>query len=175
VFIVIFVSDGIIFREMTMKKGFTLIELLIVIAIVAILAGAMVPMISTTREDTRVAKAHAELDAIKTAALLMHHDVGAGAWPCTGFTGAGIIDDNDCGGGNYGALWQGPYIDVWGNDPWSDTLPAPYGIYEYDLIPSGGDGTNEIYAISCGPNRVCNVVSPDSDDIMLLIVSDRSR
>jgi len=71
--------------SLRLNNSFTLIELLVVIAIVAILAGAMVPMVSVTREDARQTKVLAELDAIKAAAFLLHHDTGQ--WPVIGNTG----------------------------------------------------------------------------------------
>lgn len=94
------------------RQGFTLIELLIVIAIAAIIAGAMVPMFNVTRQDAKQAKASSELDTIKTAAIMLHHDTNV--WPQTGAAGAGLIDD----GSPDIADWKGPYIDAWGSDPW---------------------------------------------------------
>lgn len=48
------------------SRGFTLVELLIVIAIAAIIAGAMVPLFQTTRVDVKMTRILTEVDAIKT-------------------------------------------------------------------------------------------------------------
>jgi prepilin-type N-terminal cleavage/methylation domain-containing protein len=71
------------------RKGFTLIELIIVIALIAILAGAMVPMFRSNRLEAQQAKAMAELDAIKSAALMFHADTGT--WP-PGYAAPGYQD-----------------------------------------------------------------------------------
>ncbi len=87
------------------RQGFTLIELLIVIAIAAIIAGAMVPLFNVSREDAREAKAGSELDSLKMAAIMLHYDTNR--WPPPGSLGAGLIDDVA------GTIpsWEGPYID----------------------------------------------------------------
>jgi general secretion pathway protein G len=100
------------------KNGFTLFELLIVIVIVGILFGAMVPILNVSRQDARVAKAQSELDSIKTAAMMLHHDTGE--WPPDSTTGSDFITNDSTFPG-----WAGPYLDEWKDDPWG----SPYEIW----------------------------------------------
>lgn len=111
------------------KSGFTLLELVIVIAIIAILAGAMVPMFSASRLEARQAKVNVDEDAIKTASTMLHHDTGE--WPAEGDQGEGLITDDD-GTGVAIPDWSGPYLDGWRDDPWGNS---------YEIYDSGSDPT----------------------------------
>ena len=137
-----------------MKRGFTLIELLIVIAIIVALAGAMIPMFSTTRLTAMQASVQAELDAIKSACIMMHYDTGT--WPVAGTYGTGIM--TTAGGTN----WTGPYLDSWLNDPWG----FPYRIIDTGAAPIvvtaaswggdnavGGAGANTDFTVMITPTR----------------------
>ena len=116
--------------------GFTLIELLIVIMILAVLAGAMIPVFRTTRLTAQQAKADADLDSIKTASIMYHFDTSQ--WPPIGNTGNGYITN-----GAAADNWNGPYLDEWKNDPWS----MPYVIYNGTgvnrFIESWGQGKTD--------------------------------
>ena len=97
-------------------KGFTLIELLIVIAIMAVLAGAMLPMFRVNQLTAQQARVRADLDSTKTASIMYHQDTGA--WPpgavAPGLqTGADFVTDAAPVTPN----WAGPYLDQYGNDP----------------------------------------------------------
>jgi len=63
------------------RAGFTLIEIVIAVAIVAIFAAALSPMVFRHLEDAKLTKAQNESETIATAVLSYYKDVGA--WPYT--------------------------------------------------------------------------------------------
>jgi len=67
------------------RRGFTLIEIVIAVAIVAIFAAAMSPMVFRHLEDAKTAKAQNETEVIATAVLSYYKDVGK--WPITNLDG----------------------------------------------------------------------------------------
>ncbi len=67
------------------KHGFTLIEIVIAVAIVAIIAAAISPMVFRHLEDAKISKAQNETETIATAVLNYYKDVGA--WPYTNANG----------------------------------------------------------------------------------------
>ena len=140
------------------KQGFTLIELLIVIAIAAILAGAMVPLFSVTREDARKAKAASEMDAIKTAVIMYHYDTDN--WPGDMDDGTGLVTDDE------DTNWNGPYIEQWKKDPW--------GTANYALESVG---TSLYVYTRCGDEEAdtyAEAADIDADACTMLITSDNS-
>jgi len=138
------------------KKGFTLIELLIVIAIIAILAGAMIPLFNISSEKAREAKAIAEMDVIKTAAVMLHHDTGH--WPNVSTAGDDFITDV-----TEWPSWNGPYLDEWRNDPWGD---HPYEIWDEAV-------GNKRYINCWGPDKTDD--DGADDDIKLLLTPDKTK
>ena len=149
-------------EELKMREeSFTLIELLIVVAIVAILAGAMMPIFNITRQEAKEAKVLAELDAVKMASVLLHYDTDE--WPVVGTAGEGLVDNNGVIVG-----WAGPYLDEWKEDPWGNL----YSINETNV-------EEKVYVYSYGINEEDEFVAaagggPGGDDISLLITSDRN-
>lgn len=61
------------------NRGFTLIEVIVVAAIIAILAGILVPMIFNQVDEARVTRAQAECKTISSAILMFRKDTGK--WP----------------------------------------------------------------------------------------------
>jgi general secretion pathway protein G len=121
------------------RQGFTLIELVLVVAIIAILAGAMVPVIQASRTEAREAKALAEVDAMKSAGTLYRADTGN--W-CTDLNRL-VSDGTPAIPG-----WQGPYIDQIGTDPWNQAYALKtVGTIIY-LQSLGADGDDD----NCSPS-----------------------
>jgi len=136
------------------RKSFTLIELVIVVAIIAILAGAMVPIIRSSRTEAREAKALAELDSIKAAAMMFHADTGV--WPPASTDGEGLMSDTTTATPD----WEGPYLDTWGDDPWDNA----YEIYDAGTAPAA----IVVRARSGGPSATVT-----TDDIITIITPSR--
>lgn len=67
------------------RRGFTLIEIVIAVAIVAIFAAALSPMVFRHLEDAKVTRAKNETDTISTAILGYYKDTGR--WPFTNADG----------------------------------------------------------------------------------------
>ncbi len=78
-------------RDDRRRRGFTLMELLIVIAIMAILAGLLVPVIFYVQKQAKISATKAEIGGLKTA--LAQYDFSFGQFPPdTSATAAGVID-----------------------------------------------------------------------------------
>ncbi len=152
------------------RSAFTLIELLVVLMIMAILAGAMVPMITANRLQAQQAKVSADQDAIKTASTMVHYDCGASCWGdgavAPGLTtGAGIMTVPILGGCTCTApTWGGPYLDRWANDPWGNP---------YRMIWSGL-ASGSLSITTYGADNAVGGTGANAD-IGLQITADRLR
>lgn len=100
------------------RKGFSLMELILVVAIMAILAGVLTPMVFASKRAAQDAKALSELDAIATACRAYYSDHN---------TMAGITMDLLAEGGY---ISQADPVDPWGNaydvisvGTWTDGVP----------------------------------------------------
>lgn len=75
------------FNRKVDRRGFTLIEIVIAVAIVAIFAAAMSPMVFRHLADAKASKAQNESEVVATAVLSYYKDVGK--WPITNTNGPG--------------------------------------------------------------------------------------
>jgi len=136
-----------------MKKssGFSLIEIIVVMAILAILAGAIVPVLFNRLEQARYERTQQDLQAIYEAAM------GVPAEDYFGFVGdVGRLPDSvaqlmDSTG--QGSAWNGPYLAFGGGFSTEDIYGMPYVI-----------DSNPIIARSFGPDRTDN--NGAGDDIV---------
>lgn len=87
------------------KRAFTLIEMLTVIAIIAILAGLLVPALGKARQKAKEAKALTEIKSIEGACLAYYTEYGK--WP---HTWGGASDTSYGGLGGY--AWNRDLMDV---------------------------------------------------------------
>lgn len=73
------------FQDRMDRRGFTLMEIVIAVAIVAIFAAAISPMVFKHLEDAKLTRAQNETESIATAVLSYYKDVGT--WPYTNVNG----------------------------------------------------------------------------------------
>ncbi len=97
------------------RGGFTLIEIVIAVAIVAIFAAALSPMVFRHLEDSKITKAQNESETISTALLSYYKDTGK--WPVTNadgpsgnginriVSGSVVATGAGAGAGTGAALW----------------------------------------------------------------------
>jgi len=138
--------------------------MVIVVAIVALLAGILVPIAFNQVDDAEVARAMADVRQISSAMMLFRSDTGE--WPSQ--TKKMLYSDGDAATNednfeapgdaehlenplrdNADAVsgWQGPYMAMFAADPWNnryivevDGFSAPGAPYAW-VISAGPDGT----------------------------------
>lgn len=155
------------------RKGFTLIEVIVVAAIIAILAGILVPMIFEQIGESKVAKARGDVKNVMSAIVMFRKDTQK--WP--NYVGAAATDNTVTllrgAQGNlpafdaaatgwtqtvpqniedhlniddntaYGATWKGSYLASANKDPWENA---------YLINADAFNGTNPVWVISAGPD-----------------------
>jgi general secretion pathway protein G len=123
------------------RTGFTLIEILVVIAVIAILASIVTPMVFRNVGDAKVSSARAQIEILATA--LDSYRLDNDHYPSTA-QGLGALRTRPSGQPSAGN-WRGPYIrkNV-PDDPWKKLYqylsPGKVNADSYDLLSLGRDG-----------------------------------
>ncbi len=161
------------------KKGFTLIEVIVILAVIAILAAVLTPMIIGYISDARKSAAESDVKTIATAVQAFNRDMKD--WPIwaagtartsaatkydalqstDGNTPTGTIPSNIDDIDNHlvtnvqaypttgRSKWIGPYLETVKQDPWGNK----YYIDVKGLQPANVGGFMVGWAASAGPNK----------------------
>ena len=152
------------------NKGFTLIEVIVVAAIIAILAGILVPMIFNQIDESKTARAQADVKSLAMAIQMLRKDTGK--FPTLDKTTATdtvtilYVPDGNAGIPNLAAgwsnakennitdhlrdnsgaysNWKGPYLPQLSVDPWNNAY-----VINADAFRSPGSA---VWVLSGGPN-----------------------
>jgi len=93
-----------------MKAGFSLIELMVVISIIAILGSIIALNVFRAIEKAKIARAVADMKAIKTASLAFYIDVGT--FPLTSLNQTAYLQSSGLVSNTTGSpSWNGPYLE----------------------------------------------------------------
>ncbi len=157
------------------QAGFTLVEVIVVAAILAILAGILVPMIFNQIDEAKLARALGDTKSIANAVLVFRKDTSQ--WPDKGvgcaatvtlLTGQGNLptnlnlmgfdatvslpfdevlsqDSNGCWPLAGNVGWKGPYLPATTADPWGNSYIAGASGFR-------NEGTSIVLILSAGPN-----------------------
>jgi general secretion pathway protein G len=131
----------VLYTDTMNRRGFTLIETLVVIAVIAILASIVTPMVFRNVGDAKVSSARAQIEILATA--LDSYRLDNDYYPSTA-QGLGALRTKPSGQPSAGN-WRGPYIrkDV-SADPWDKPYlylsPGTINPASYDLLSLGRDG-----------------------------------
>ena len=163
--------------------GFTLIEMVIVVAIVALLAGILVPVAFNQVDDAEKARAMADVRQLSSAMMLFRQDCGK--WPITSrllySDGNKAKNENLFEGGGTQHIrmalrentpatsgWKGPYMTTFSPDPWGNRYIVESRGFEDDKPPMA-------WVISAGPNGTFDTGRDDKslqgDDIGIMMMN----
>lgn len=153
------------------RTGFTLIEIIIAMAILAILAGAVTPLVFKELVRAREEATEIELNALQEGLLNFYEDTGRFPSESEGLV-ALIVDPGLAG-------WAGPYVASERIDPAEDVGEDSFGDpYLYDLAPATNPpGSADVIVASGGADHLVTFgsvggtwnVSAAGDDLLALV------
>ncbi len=159
------------------KDGFTLMEVVVAVAIVAILAGAITPVVFRELQSARSEATSRELSGIEKGLLDFYADTGRFPSEAEGLQA--LITDPGVPG------WQGPYVSDSQQDPSLALAADAFGsAYVYDLnpnvVPGGG---YDLLVASPGVNKIQDAGSRNhpwnlgsaADDLFALVSTAAQR
>ncbi|PKN13051.1 MAG: hypothetical protein CVU69_04880 [Deltaproteobacteria bacterium HGW-Deltaproteobacteria-4] len=176
------------------SAGFTLIEVIVIVAILAILAGILAPMIFSQIDDAKLTRAEADCKSISSAILVFRKDLGVwpnrmgagcpevttlmrgeGALPADlaamSFLTTNVMNFTDVlttdDEGCYSTdLYRGPYLPNVPADPWGNSYVVAANNF-------AATSTDPVFVFSAGPNGKIETptfsLSPLGDDIGIRI------
>ena len=159
------------------RAGFALMGVLVTVAVIAILAGVLGPMIFRQMMEARVQETRQQMLALEEGLLRYFDDTGQFPSEVEGL--AALATDPGIAG------WQGPYLTGDRHFPVAEITADGFGeTYAYDLNPNTNPaGTTELLLVSggsdnsigCGAvNDIWNINDP-GNDILVFIDSDVSN
>lgn len=151
------------------EKGFTLIEVIVVAAIIAVLAGIIVPLVFKEVDEAKISKAKADVKTIQTAIMMFYKDTKK--WPWYVNEGGELKDSvtvlisdgnlpanfqDNCDTRTQSNIrehlvqnsigyndWKGPYLSDITTDPWGNA-------YVVNAVYFGTQ--NPVWILSAGPD-----------------------
>ncbi len=162
------------------SSGFTLMEVIVAVAIVALMTGALAPVIYKQVNSARSKATTRELELIEAGLVSFYQDTGRFPSEAEGLTA--LIADP-------GAVnWQGPYVSSAKGNPEEAVRVDAFGQeFIYDLNPATTPaGAADVIVSSCGADLVSDSgrlnrnwdLNADCDDILALVSSaamDRAK
>lgn len=137
------------------KRGFTLLELVIVLAVMAVLAGVLVPVVKQVLDAAKVTKLVTLVDSLAQASRRYYKDTRNFAKE---FGQSSLASEHQLAYDQGGAVkdWNGPYIE----GPLMDSM-QPFENAQIQLLPtllgipgSGGSGSGYYLAGLAGPQTL---------------------
>ncbi len=111
------------------RDGFTLLEIIIAVAIIAVMAGALTPLVYRQLEAAREESTRKELDTLRGGLLEFYEDTGRMPTEAEGLVA--LATDPGVTG------WQGPYVSGRSTDPATELgEDAWHNAYVYDVDPT---------------------------------------
>lgn len=163
--------DAAMDRRPTPRDGFTLIEIIVSMAILAILAGAITPLVFKELVRAREEATRIELATLEDALLDFYEDTGRFPTEAEGL--AALVNDPGLDG------WQGPYVDGDLADPTAAIGADGFGnAYLYDLAPATNPaGAADAIVVSGGSDHNVSFgsvggtwnLAADGDDLLALV------
>jgi len=158
-----------------MRAGFSLMGLIVLLAVVAIMAAVITPMVFRQLMAARERATVAELDQINRGLNAFFADTGR--YPAKAEGLAALVSDPGVGG------WQGPYVEYAQEEPVAQVTRDAWNLaYAYGLSPlTTPVDTAEVLVVRGGGNRVVDSgtvggswqVRTPGDDLMALVTARR--